>query len=683
MNLALQAERRQQLIGKFCRHAMEYFSLDGTFHGPYTTPDERDWFWIASMLLDHGGAAEQGLAETLLRNSFGGPDGDYTKLSLEENIVDIQRAEVRDWNIFQSNIGTVMLARHGNRLPEDLQAKLGRLARRNCSRYAGSAQADYFFHGANDNMPAHATSGLILAGQYIGDAQAIKDGMYRLHMFKELLSRRGLCSEFSSGTYSALTIGAMADLVELAEDPAVREIALQIEQQLWADIVCHYHPGSGKNAGPQTRAYTVNTIEHLDSIMLLLWTVTGEPAFIDPMRDIITVQPKQVVHGDGDAFKTAVEHIHGMTPTFHFPEHLAPLLEAREYPFRFYGSAEHMYGGNPDVGGRAAFSTVYQTADYALATSDHGFMSGNQSERIRIAYRRVAEPQSFHDTGVLHARYLYNDEVPGTLAHLENCAPGEKGLLYERSLARTLQHDNIALVVSRGQNHSVPAPAPFHRLRQTVILPAHYHDIEDAYIGETRVDDFTGAAADYQPVFLNLGRMYLALFPLAMTDHGRTDLIRLEKVGNYRMISFFNYEGPAREFDAATLQETFNGFIAQVSGPEEAGSFDAFRANWSLDLVEDYWLANNRRTRVVFHGTELLLNWSALSDTVRAETINGQAPRHERLWATGLDIAQFPLLTGPYTPMPVLHYDNLEIAWYPELHWQIGVRMTKLPDKVK
>jgi hypothetical protein len=414
--------------------------------------------------------------------------------------------------------------------------------------------------------------------------------------------------------------------------------------------------------------------------MILLWMVTGEPAFTDPVRDVITLQPKQVTHGNGDAFKTAVEHLSSMVPTFHFPEHLVPLLTAREYPYRFFGSAEQMYG-YPDTGGRAAYSTVYQTADYSLATSDHGFVTGNQSEKFRVAYRRVTEPRSFKDTGFLFSRYLYNDEAPGEMVYQENCAPGEHGLLQDRSLTHTLQHDDMALVVSRGHNHNFPLPAPLHCLRQTVILPAHYHDMEEAYIGEARVEDFTGASSEYQPVFLNLGRMYLALFPLAMTDHGRTDLLRLEQRGDYRIVSFFNYQGPAREFDEATLKETFNGFFAHVSGPEQAGSFADFRAGWALDLVEDIWSCNNRRTRVVFRGTELLLNWSALADTVRSETINGLPPRRERLWATGLDLANFPLLTGPYTPMPVLHYDNLDIAWYPEIRAQIGVRQGA-PDKV-
>ena len=674
MDITLQSSRRRQLVEKLCRHALMYYAPDASFHGPFTQPDERDRFRLAAVLMEHGGEQEIALAESILRGTFGGPEADYTKLTLEENVVDLVRGEVRDWNIFQSNIGTLMLGWHADKFSPDVRAKLERIARRNLSRWAGSGQVDYFFHGANDNMPAHASSGLIVGGQMLGDAQAVQDGTYRLQLFGEMLSRRGLCAEYSSGTYLPLTVGGMAEIAELADSARGRQLALEIEQQLWADVVCHYHPGSGKNGGGQTRAYNVNTIGHLDCIMLLMWTVTGEPTFTDPVRDLITLQDKQVTHFEGDAFKTACGLVYAMTPHFHFPEHLAELLTDRPYPFRFFASAEQMHAGQ-DAGGREAFSTVYQTADYSLSSSNHGFMTGNQSEKVRITYRRVAAPQSFRHTGVLFSRYLHNEELPGLPVQEDNCAPGEAGLVQDRALTRTIQHDNAALLVTRGDAHGVPLPAEFTRLRLAMMLPAHYHEPEEVYLGTQRVEDFTAASADPCPVFVDLGRMYLALYPLAMTNHGRSDLIRLESVGNYRMISFFNYEGPARSFTAEELQGTFNGYVVQVSGPEESGSFTKFREGWRLDLVEDWWLANNRRTRVIVKGTELLSHWSTPTDTMRSVTINGQEPPRDRMRGTGLDVSQFPLLTRPYQPLSaLLHYDDLAVAWYPHLRWQIGQR---------
>lgn len=88
-------------------------------------------------------------------------------------------------------------------------------------------------------------------------------------------------------------------------------------------------------------------------------------------------------------------------------------------------------------------------------------------------------------------------------------------------------------------------------------------------------------------------------------------------------------------------------------------------------------MANNRRTRVVFRGGELLHNWSTPSDTVRSATVNGQEPPRDRLRATGLDPDRFALLRDKYQPMEVLHLEDLNIAWYPDLRWQIGERIRK------
>ncbi len=670
-----QSRRKSQLIDKLCRHAMEYYAADGSFHGPWGVPDERDLFRTASILLAHGGEKEQAVAEALIRNSFGGPDDDYTKLSLQENVVDILKADVRDWNIFQSNIGTSMLVNFRERLSTEIREKLERIARRNLSRYAGSAQADYFFHGANDNMPAHATAGLILASEYLGDEQGLTDGVYRLNFFAELLSRRGLCSEFASGTYLPLTISAMAEIASHAKDPAIAELALQIEHQLWADIVCHYHPGSGKSAGPQTRAYNVNTVAHLDCIMTLLWTVTGEPPFTNPVRDLITLQPKQATHFEGDAFKTACGVVNVLLPEFHFPDHLLPLLTERPQPFRFFASAEQMYGGNPDVGGRESSSTVHQTADYSLATSPHGFMTGNQSESVRIAWRCIEEPKSFHDTNVAIFRFLHNDEHMGTMTQVENCPPSEKGLIANRALFRTLQHDDTALLVSRADDHNVPLPATLHRLGLHVSIPAHYSEPRALFIGDRRIDEWQGESAEAAPVFVDLGRMYLALYPLAMTDCGRQAVIRIESHGDYRSIVFLNYEGAPREFTAEELRETLNGCVVHLSGPAESGDFAAFRKGFGITLLEDWLLANNRRTRLIFRGHELLHNWSIGSDTVRSATIDGREPPRHRLHGTGLDISKFPLQNDYKPRVGRLPYDNLEVAWYPHLHWQIGARI--------
>jgi len=670
-----QDSRRRALIEKFCRHATQYYGADGSFSGPFTVPDERDRWRAASILLAHGGEAEQQLAEGVMRNTFGGPHDDVTRRSLEDNLIDAKKALTLDWNIFQSNMATSILANSGGRLEDDVRGLCERIARRNTSRWAGSGQADYIFHGANDNMPAHATCGLILAGQSLDIEQAVQDGFWRLQLFAEMLGRRGMCSEFGSGTYLPLTISAMAELAHLAQNAEIRKMALAIEKQLWADVVCHFHPGSGKCGAPMTRAYTVNTIGHLDSIMALVWMVSGRPTFTDPVRDLITLQPGQVTHFGGDALKTAGGVINLLLPEFHCPPELAELTESRPDPFRFAASAEHICSRQPDSGGRDCHVRLYQTADWSLATSDHGYHTGTQSENVRICYRRTEDPASFQDTGVVFFRYLHGDEHPGVILEQENCAPGEDNLLRNRALVRTVQQDGLSMLLTRGGGDARETAPQATRLRLSAILPAHYGGPETVFIGDRECASFDGQASDPAPIFIDLGRLYLALHPLVLTDLGREALIRLETYENYRVVSFVNYEGPPRAFEEGGLAEVMNGCLVWASGPAEYGSFAAFRRAWDLTLVEDWWHVSNRRTRVICQGTELLLNWCTATDTVRSEAINGRPIPRPPLDATGVDNAIFPLQAAPPVSPMNLPVDDLDVAWYPDLKWQIGQRV--------
>jgi len=672
-----QQTRRRALVEMFCRCCTQYYGEDGRFDGPYAVPDERDRWWAAAILLAHGGQDEQRLAEGLMRHTFGGPEADVTRRPLQENLVDAANAVTLDWNIFQSNIATSVLANHGDRLADDVRGLCERIARRNTSRWAGSGQPDYIFQGANDNMPAHATCGLILAGQMLGIEQAVQDGRWRLQLFAEMLGRRGMASEFGSGTYLPLTVNAMAELSHTARDPEIRRMALAIEQQLWADVICSFHPGSGRCGAPMTRAYTVGSVGHLDGIMTLVWMVTGQAAFTDPVRYMIAMEEGQVTHFDGNAFKTAGEFVHSLLPQFHCPEPLVALATDRPYPFRFAASAEHIFSREPDGGGRDCHVRLYQTADGSLATSTHGFQTGNQSEKVRICYRRIADPASFKDTGTLIFRYLHNDERPGVMFEQEGGTTGEKTTLPDRAIARTVQHDNLAMLLTRGGGHLGDADPQTSRLRLSAIIPAHFHQPEAVFIGEEECDGFVGQAHEPAPVFVDFGRMYLVLYPLTLTDLGREALVRLETFDNYRAVSFLNYEGAPREFAEEELKEVMNGCVILMSDPDECGSFEAFRQGWKLDLVEDWWLASNRRTRVICQDTELLLNWSTPTDTVRCEAVNGRPIPRPALEATGLDNGIFPLLTGePVSPMN-LPLDNLDIAWYPWLKWQIGQRFDR------
>ena len=64
--------------------------------------------------------------------------------------------------------------------------------------------------------------GMILGGEYFGDAAAVEHGMWNLRQLRDLLTRRGLLSEYTSPTYSPLSILNLAEVARAAAPPPDR-----------------------------------------------------------------------------------------------------------------------------------------------------------------------------------------------------------------------------------------------------------------------------------------------------------------------------------------------------------------------------------------------------------------------------------------------------------------------------
>lgn len=655
-----QQERLLYCVDRYVKTCMSVFDSTGNYTGPCSNPDSRDRMRAAILLLDHGGEQELLLAERFMLEQFTVGGEDFTLLSLEENLIDARRAQTRDWNIFPSNDAGYVLAAHAKRLRTPVLDKLARIARRNFSRYAGSAQQDYLPHGYNDNMPSHAACGLILGGESLDDSQAVEDGVYRLELFAEHLSRRGLASEYSSGNYLPLTIAHIARIVEHAKDPKISELARKIEEHLWADVVLHHHIPSGRNAAAQSRAYTWNSVGHADSMSCALWIAAGFPIAWNPFDALLQPRAGQVVHFGGDPWKT-MSDVSTVLVKFHLPEYLLAALESRTYPYQVVGTTEA--GGE---NGGEIVTTSWQTPDYTLSSSSGGYLDESSDEMFNTTFNRVKNPADFTGTGTLYSRMLLNDAVPGEATGVPG---GENSHCRNRSLRRGVQRENLLLHVSRA--HAIKDVESISLMRTAVILPAHFGGAEECWLGAQRVNNFTAQSENAAPVFLNMGRAYLALYPLALTNYGRKALIRIEQVNCYQMISYINYEGKARDFTRREMQETFNGFVCEISGPEEAGSFEQFREKWTLGCVEDWWFFGNRRTRWTHNGHELAINWLTERNVLRSRTVDGRIPESPQLAATGFNTGLLPFIAKPYLlGAKGLGDRSLDVAWQPDYRWQ-------------
>lgn len=125
----------------------------------------------------------------------------------------------------------------------------------------------------------------LVGGWRVGAEGVAEGAIESLKGLVELLNRRGLLSEHTSPTYSAITLTCLADIVELSENAEARELALHAEERVWEDVLAHFHVPTGTMAGPFSRAYTADLLAHPHNIHVVLRMILGEVAFVSPLDD--------------------------------------------------------------------------------------------------------------------------------------------------------------------------------------------------------------------------------------------------------------------------------------------------------------------------------------------------------------------------------------------------------------
>lgn len=282
------------------------------------------------------------------------------------------------FDIFVTNHGTQILVLHVEKLSDPVRQKMEGWARVGLADYAGNRQADYQFHGHNDNMPSKATLGMILGGKYFSDVGAVEHGIWNLRQLAELLSRRGLISEYNSPTYTSLTLVNLTEMAEHAKNETARELAALCLERIWAEVLEHFHAPTGMLGGPYSRAYQLDSTGHLSTMNLLLWTVMGDRLIPKPIEELRR-ENVRLVHHHG-------EHAHAVgllswvaSAELRPPEYLMAWLESRKYPFTLKATAERAEGGALYHSGEV-LTTHYQEADFALGSSDADSWSQMQAE---------------------------------------------------------------------------------------------------------------------------------------------------------------------------------------------------------------------------------------------------------------------------------------------------------------
>ena len=521
------------------------------------------------------------------------------------------------------------------------------------------------FSGYNDNFPSMATFSALVGGELFDVPEAVDNARLNLEQARDLLQRCGTLSEYNSPVYTPISLLCCAEMVNYARDERCRELAAGVEERLWYDVATHFHAPSSRLAGPYSRAYRAPSSGSVTMNVDLMYHVYGDRVYINPPKDLYTL-PDALLHHTRPSMSAGVVWI--ASADYHPGEEIERLIFERPYPYRtsmlvewgefpMINHEKNLFLSDTKYPCGHGLITTYMEEDYALSAAERQFLSSASSNAFSVTYRRKTDASDLADTRTVFCRYIVGDKRLDS----ENYYPARdqqtsREQFWDQGRCFCLQKDNTVLAVYNAQPDEREGIAS---LKLSVILPIHFGDVDEIRIGgRTRVGGRTltgntGAAEEPEPVFVRDGPVYMAFIPLRVSDHGAEAAVRVEEQNGYKLISFYNYQGPARDFDREELWTTGNGFVCKMGSNTALGraeSFDAF-----CQRVSDYELVDAMRSisggevrELAYRDADVTfrLCYSPVTEAIKHATVDGRFLSREVFQATGVDPRTLPFLGG-------------------------------------
>ena len=638
-----QWERAKALIRGFAEKRLDLFDERGQWRGP---PAEKPW---------------RSLELSAYVNPF-----------LESgHPVAIQRANaiIENNQTHQLDMAYALL-RHRHLLSDKAVARMEPLVREHAERRFQEFR--WRFQGDNDNFPLMAAAAIAMWGTHTDNRRHVEDARSRLEELKALLTRRGVASEFNSPAYLGLHLHPLALIAETTQDAELRRLAIDLETRCWLDLLGHYHPPCGIQAGPYSREYNFG-IYGAGFTRLNLYLLLGDKLPGDWQEGY---RSETREHGLARAANRACVR-------YHCPKWLAEWTLGRHYPCQMIATAEGgasfewlepdrrgalyhwMWKSTPDEDARLyelpAWNTrlaTYMTEGYSLGTTTRMFNDGFGCYGFVATVPMKKPLESVRDAVRVHCRYILNEDKPGVTWQ----DPGQKDYAKEQVAFNdggrmvALQHEKTAMVLYRPRVIVKHSPTS---LKAMIIIPNGDFGEgacrgDEIYLGDRQVEGFRGETAEPAPAFVRLGETYMAFIPLINDSEvklARQVAVRVRPEGKSLGISFYNYEGGPIQLNPRQYTLVGNGFVCEMGSKAEDRSFEAFRKRFASVTVRDFYRrtvhSRGAYTRHVHYSRPRLsleMEYSPATEGIRYQTINGKVPDAPQLEATGLPVERVPWL---------------------------------------
>ena len=639
-----QQQRRGELNATYLPFGMKHFDARGIYvaEGEGVTADGelhgyglRERFWHCFGLYS-GDAAAQKLADTVVTTSPSYECG-FSPMAAQQVLLKHEKSmspEARDWVL----------------------QYLRNYADRNNS----------VFNGYNDNTPAMATFVRLVHGEMFEDEERVQTGLDSLYVLRDMLHRNGFLSEFVSPTYSPISVLALAEIATHVKNPEAVQLALDCEARVWAELVSHFHAPTAMLAGPSARSYMVDSSGGVSNARMQFHHVFGDVCFVNNVNSLFPGPPEMELHPSVPFMQCSALWL--ASADYHVPDQVAEAVYERPLPDTVIGTRDggegtHVkYIRDPATNTFTAERlsthrnaahhnaiTTYLTENYSLGTSTRRYGTGAQSEILFATYPRRKPARCMQDVGTVFARYIINEKQPGQTNYnviLEKKIP--RTLLQNEGFCWAMQKGNFALFFSRPDGLSCD---DISSLKQTVILPCLFGEPEEIWLGDRKLESFSGQSEERVPVFIREGDIFMAVTPLNHSEGlERPHAVTLANENDYGVISLYNYQGPAKDFDPEDLIGVRNGFAFEIADKSEAGSFSEFRKQASaLELVDNVSV-NVRHVRVLYKGNDLHATYSLHTQGIRCATVNGKPLPETKFETRAFDVDRLPFMVGEHIP---------------------------------
>ena len=310
-------------------------------------------------------------------------------------------------------------------------------------------------------------------------------------------NKNGIPTEFNSPEYASIAVDVLHTLVTLVRDEETQLRAKLMLYRLALSSMLHIHKGTGRIAGPFSRAYRPTVFAEVPPRIEAMRDMVSSERLPDWLGDVLEYAPDTMQLNETADFDNDVSTI-----TYHSP------------------------------------SLALGVASQELKTQYNRFIA--LQSNVCIAHYRIPNREQ---AGVFMSRYILDDKWVGD--HHSTPSRSSDFLLAEEGFFYGVQDRTRAIGLYAPKNldawtQRTSAKAALIWLRE--------EPIDEIWVGENQISSLPHTLSAGETIVVASGDALFAVRPFTLTDLGRDAPIRLRVIDGHLVLELYNYLDAAKTF---------------------------------------------------------------------------------------------------------------------------------------